>query len=347
MEREVPYLDLTRLPGVLDLMMSDQKQKDKTKEYWDTFYSELPSADDVNRFASEGNLPANTSHAKVNDESSDLEWILPTTPNSHEILDTILSMFPSSDQSVGDDDRANVLEIGCGVSQLSLSSLQRILLKNKEMAHTRAYDFVSTDVSPVCIERNQMRDDAFISSLDVAEGSLSYELLDVLDESSTSHTQKYDVILDKGTLDTFLFRSKRTKKSSAFHPPLLTPLLNNIHRWLVMGQAKYIIISPRAKIKSIRDFQGFDSVRRIRVDTTALDGGAVLVKGANSAQSKSVYLYVCTKNDTYNPEKDEPYCSLGYNADDASTCVKCGMSFKEFRGKVDVKDQGKCHIRHF
>lgn len=217
--------------------------------------------------------------------------------------------------------------------------------------HTRTtYDFVATDVSSVCIEHNRIRDSAFVSFLhDTAAARLSYEVLDVLNANLQSHSKhigRYDMILDKGTLDTFLFRSKRTNKGCELHPPLLTPLLSNIHRWLRAGcDAKYIIISPRSKIKSVRDFCGFKSVHRISVDTTMLiSDDVILVKcnGENAHISKSeVFLYICFKDDSYDPDEDVPYRSMIDSAEDNSICIKCGMSFKQYRGTVDVKEQGE------
>ena len=338
------------------------KQKDKTKAYWDTFYSTLPSsADDATSFATKGDLAQKTKAKEdtaKKEDTSDLEWIVPNSPG---LLDTILSLFPlptsettDRDDARNDSSAINVLEIGCGVSQLSISLLRRVLLKKKESASELLehppHAFVATDVSPVCIEHNITRDGTFISTLlPKNDGSLRYEFLDVLNEQvlASSSIRKYNVILDKGTLDTFLFRSKRTKKGSSIHPPLLTPLLNNIHRWLLPGcGSKYIIISPRSKIKSVRDFKGFASVRRTKVDTATLDGNdVVLVKSNNkeAARSKSeVYLYECIKNDKYKPDVDEPYSSMGCNSNsDDETCGKCGLSFKEFRGNVDVLDQGE------
>ena len=310
--------------------MDDGGQKVKTKDYWDSFYSSLPSAGDINAAVNE----------TLDETSSDLEWIVPHTA----VLDTILSLFARSHASLS----INALEIGCGVSQLSRSLLQRLLLNRHDADPCdvrRACCFVATDVSSVCIEHNRTRDDAFISSLRTADGSLSYDLLDVLDDkSSSSHTRSYDIVLDKGTLDTFLFRSKRTKKGSSSHPPLLTPLLNSVHRWLRTGcESKYVIISPRPKIKSVRDFRGFASVRRIKVDTSTLDD-VVLVK-SNSGNAKTsiseVYLYECVKDDSYDPDKDMPYRSVVCCAEDESICVKCEMCFKHYRGTVDVRDQGE------
>ena len=219
-------------------------QKVKTKDYWDSFYSSLPSDGGIN----------STKVQNLGETSpSELEWIVPHSA----VLETISGLCPPSIQ-----DRShvpvsvNALEIGCGVSQLSLTLLRRLLLSQDADRRDVRYFFVATDVSPICIEHNRTRDDSFMTSLNIAHGSLSYELLDVLDDKlSSAHDRKYDLILDKGTLDTFLFRSKRKQKGSSSHPPLLKPLLNNIHRWLRTGcGSKYVIISPRPKIKSLRDF---------------------------------------------------------------------------------------------
>lgn len=300
-------------------------QKDKTKDYWDTFYTS----------------------SKINncDESSaDFEWIVPT--NSPELLDIIFSIFPlSSDLSSGKcnncDPTTNVLEIGCGVSQLSISLLKHILQKIQENANSgRAYHITATDISSASTEHNRLRDNAFISSLDT-KYSLSYKVLDALNVETLSET--FDVILDKGTLDTFLFRTKRTKKGSSSHPPILKLLLNNIHHLLRTGRgARYIIISPRSKIKSVRDFRGFASVRSYKIDTSA-SGGNIVVKG-NSGKtevSSEVYLYECIKNDSYNPEKDEPFSgSMCEINDDNLTCSKCEMTYVEYH-KGQVVHQGE------
>ena len=331
------------------------EQKVKTKEYWDKFYMTNPTSIGDSKSTNVSNKLLDGDGDKgSNCTSSDLEWIVPNAPH---LLDKIFDLFPPSpSKEEGYDNTINVLEIGCGVSQLSKSLLQRILHNQEPVPsvhhlHQQCYNFVSTDISSVCIDHNRIRDDVFISSLHAEnDGSsrLSYEVLDVLNETTCiSHAKKqYNVILDKGTLDTFLFRSKRTKKGSSSHPPILTVLLNNIHR-LLSSDGIYLIISPRSKIRSLRDFQGFTSVRRITVDVTTFDDNVVLVKGNSEnakQQSKSeVYLYQCIKNDKYSPGKDESYNTNNWEckAEDCSTCSKCGMSFKEFRGKVKVKDQGE------
>ena len=330
-------------------------QNVKTIEYWDAFYSSLPSADATySSMSQDATAAATGSSANAdNDETpSRLEWIVPYSV----VLDSIVGLLPPSGHS--NQTRApnntctkqvHLLEIGCGVSQLSISLLQRLLRYRQS---TPSYDihctyhFVATDVSSVCIDNNRERDSAYSSSISNKGNRISYEILDVLRyEASSSHNQQYDMILDKGTLDTFLFRSKRTEKGSNTYPPLLTPLLNNIHRWLRCEcSAKYIIISPRSKIKSVRDFRGFASVRRMKIDTTPLISDVVLVKGNSdiSQMTKSeVYLYECIKNDGYTPDFDVPYRDMECNAKGESLCPTCGINFKEFLGKVDAKDQGE------
>lgn len=58
-------------------------QKVKTKDYWDSFYSSLPSDGDINSTVDQ-NLGEKS--------SSGLEWIVPHSA----VLETISSLFPLS-----------------------------------------------------------------------------------------------------------------------------------------------------------------------------------------------------------------------------------------------------------
>ena len=295
------------------------KQNHKTKQYWDSFYSNLSS-----------HAPAGSS------DSTDqrFEWIV---ANSPVLLDEILGMLPSS-AIVADDDgvrRLRALEIGCGVSELSRCLLQRLSSSETERNDVLSYEFMATDVSQVCINHCRQRDNDFIHKN--SNGYVHYEILDIL---STEATQQFNVILDKGTLDTFLFRSKRTNKGSELYPRILVQLLNNIHAWLKNG-GKYLIISPRGKIKAVRDYVGFISVRRISFDEATL-GGFVLMKSNTTVNKKnSIYIYECKRNDSYNSQRDEPFRMVSKTASDESECPKCHQTFKEFRGNVKIEDQGK------
>ncbi|KAL7466967.1 hypothetical protein ACHAXS_007233 [Conticribra weissflogii] len=371
---------------------SQPQQKGKTIQYWNDFYSGLDESVQELRQSRHQSLaiPKTTlqcsdrqttdreSYLDVEHEriySSELEWI---APNSPPLLDMVLDAFPGHSKIVQRDSdlRIRVIEIGCGVSQLSRSLLEHAI-KRREMSHPRTssfYSFVASDVSSVCLERNLARDAPFISSLQATKSSpagdsLSYEALDILrgitnNGGSQSLGGKFHVCLDKGTLDTFLFRSKRIKKGTSPHPPLLIPLLNNVHQILMNGcNSKYIIISPRSKIKSVRDFKGFASVKR-RILRSNLVGDLFLLEAndkkntdmgdgkgninKSKKSSSNVYMYECTRNDFYKPGIDCPFRDAGAPADDESFCMTCGVTFREFRGNVEIFNQGEvCWARRW
>lgn len=294
----------------------EPKQNDKTIDFWDTFYKDLDKT-----VSSIQNQPTN---------KNDLEWIVSNKP---VVLDKILNLIGK--------DSMRILEIGCGVSQLSRCLLERLLKQRDDGKSHHSFEFVSTDVSLVCLEHNRSRDAAYIATL--PDGvSLSYTELNVLNQLPADELHKYDVIVDKGTCDTFLFRSKRTQKGSAAHAPLLKPLLNNIHSLLRSNcNAKYIIISPRSKLKAVRDFNGFASVNRTKMSTDLL-GDAVLVESNADHSNKPafVFIYECTRNDSYQPDKDEPFAEDGLSINDQTICKKCQLTFAAFRGNVKIQDQG-------
>jgi hypothetical protein len=302
--------------------MQQPKQNHKTKEYWDAFYSDLPSR-----------VPKQP-QSSAEDAGGSFEWIV---ANSPVLLDEILMMLPLP--SRGDcTGQLNALEIGCGVSELSRCLLQRLIQKRAETNELLSYEFVATDMSEVCIDQCSQRDANCISLLnETNKDSLKYETLDIL---TAKPSQRYHVILDKGTLDTFLFRSKRTKKGSELYPPLLLPLLNNIHAWL-KPEGKYIIISPRGRIKAVRDYIGFNSVKRVSIDVNKLGGAVLMESNADNVKKNEIYIYECIRNDEYKSDVDEPFRSTEKAIDDRDACPKCRLSFKEFRGNVEVEHQGK------
>ncbi|KAL3798293.1 hypothetical protein HJC23_000207 [Cyclotella cryptica] len=351
------------------------KQNEKTKQYWDTFYSDLssqtPLLKDTKQSSTSTGNEKNDAGPNGNGDDA-LEWIV---DNSPILLDEILKMFPkasvTSPANESNVKKLNVLEIGCGVSELSRTLLEKSLRNRGQLTDFgMSYAFVATDVSSVCVENNRKRDEAFVLSLGNHNNnnsssdsktlisnhndSLSYKTLDVLTKTPTMQNH-YDIILDKGTLDTFLFRSKRTHRGTEAYPPILVPLLNNIHTWLRRGvTAKYIFVSPRSKIKAVRDYNGFVKVRRAALDVESL-GGAVLLQ-SNHADSrcnskndtcsrKNIFIYECIRNDQYEPDCDEPFrndnrCYGESAVDDRSVCPHCKQSFKDFRGKVEIRDQG-------
>jgi len=220
------------------------------------------------------------------------EWILLPTD---QLLDRLLSYVENSSH------HPMILEVGCGTSQLSRCLYER---------DNYTASFVVTDVSPVCIEINRKRDAAMLSD------RFNYQVLNALEPEVSSLNQKFNFVLDKGCLDTFLFRS-----SKGSH--LVTKLLNNVLQWL-LDDGQYLVLTPRPKIAILRDFPGFETVQRVVLD----DSNATLgdLDGA-TAGKQVVYLHICTKRNSYithdTANDDEQQIP--------QQCDKCGMTFDEFR----------------
>ena len=290
-------------------------QKDKTIRYWDDFHS----------------------------NNGDFEWNAALTPRLLEAI-TEASMV-----DVGAHNALSVLEIGCGVSALSRSLLEYLTLERRRDGEC-SYDFLATDVSDVCLEHNAERDASFVEHIrEVTSSSLHYANLDLLVDctQATQHDGAYHVVLDKGAIDTFMFRSK-TKKSEESYPPILMRLLDNIHRWL-RDEGRYIIVTSRRSIPAVQDFRGFSDVTK-----TKLDVESNLCKGNKSRKTKDdIYLYKCTKHSSYRPGVDDAYDSKPI-VDDETECPKCGMTFRQLMGNIAALDQGTAiwtrrwhgHVQH-
>jgi len=57
-----------------------------------------------------------------------------------------------------------------------------------------------------------------------------------------------------------------------------------------------IIFSPRSKIRTVRDFIGFTSVERIKLDSNDVVLGDLDGEAGEKEENKVVYMHVCTKN---------------------------------------------------
>ena len=290
-------------------------QKDKTIRYWDDFHSSNVS----------------------------FEWNAALTPRLLEAITQVID-------DVGVDNALSVLEIGCGVSALSRSLLEYLTRAERRRDGEYSYDFLATDVSDVCLEHNLARDAGFSASLQAATGSsLQYAKLDLLVDSAQAsrHDGAYHFIIDKGAIDTFMFRSK-TKKSEDSYPPILVRLLDNIHRWMRDG-GRYVIVTSRRSIPAVQDFRGFSNVTK-----TKLGVESILCKGDKSKKTKDdIYLYECTKHRSYRPGVDDAHASKP-TVDDKTECPKCGMTFRQLRGNIAALDQGTAiwtrrwhgHVQH-
>jgi hypothetical protein len=377
-------------------------------------------------------LPSNRSR---NSYHHDLckEWILQPSPALLEELAKYITSLVSNRQNhclldKEDSTREDVtrlivvriLEIGSGTSCLA-RELCRYLNNNNNSNNNTAkpwntfcyrtttveFHVLATDVSHVCIEQNRQRDAPFILSSTSSRSSsssspslLQYQVLNVVqgggDSPAAELAGKFDVILDKGCLDTFLFRSRtRGSGPKRDYSPLVRTVLDNVHTWLATGNSNehdgnsndtstpptatsggggggggggvYLILSPRSKLKCVRDYRGFASVERHLLDLTKLDRGDLenssnrTGNDCNKNTSKErVFLYQCHKNPRYSPTTiaasprgednrdinarfaDASYSAFSRNNNNntgrilattdsnGTTCPKCQMSLVDF-----------------
>lgn len=296
---------------------SQQQQKLTSIEFWDRYY---------------------------HNHESITEWIL---RDSQSLLALISSqLMTSSNLQRG---TKKILEIGCGTSCLARSLLQHLVdrRQNGEAKGNCGYSVKATDVSDVCIQQNRARDSAYINSLGGGVDELRYDKLDVLghDLGCGADSCKYDIIIDKGCLDTFLFRNARKDKRTESHPPLLVCLLTNVYRLLKNGSGRYIFVSPRSKIPSVRDFAGFAEVKRVAMYGSGdLDGKRRQPEESKWRKSHLAYVYICVKGGPIEIDNEGSLFHDTYDtslSNDQDTCPKCAISFGDFREGRDITQKGE------
>lgn len=273
-------------------------QNRKTLKFWDDFYeTEEPTS------------------------SSNTEWIVqPSESLLATISEHIISAVPQNCKTI------HILEIGAGNSLYSLRLWQHLMEKsNSFIVHVLA-----TDVSEVCIRQNFKRDEERINVLSdaIRLGTFRYDVLDALQNPpSEEHVKKYDFVLDKGCLDTFLFRGRNKKVNE--DNVLVRTLLDNIHEWL-KSYGKYILLSPRKRLSGVQDFCGFAGLQRKQLNlaqcSNCYDAGSLVGEknfGAN--------LFIFSKNCNYSRELKQAFRIPANIPLDDERCQTCGVSFKEFR----------------
>jgi SAM-dependent methyltransferase len=366
-------------------------QRNTTLQFWDEYHNENDSQEWISKPGEEllamifhhyWNQDQDHRHSKNNDMT-----MLSSDIKNNEII--------------------KVLEIGCGTS--SLVRDMKIHIENTYPRIIKKVVACGTDVSQVCIDVNQQRDGQ-------NSGDLWYEVLNCLEDdndngeqpsssSSFHHRGNWDLIIDKGCLDTFMFRSKK-QGTNRIYPESVRKLLDNIHGWLSSSTKSssswlslsssdddggerlekgeevvlrnrrvgcYIFISPRSKVKAVRDYAGFSSVRRYPLPgnyRAELEGKKNNINNKSninnnnnennnnttdnvdsniiSPSSTPGYLFVCTKNVNYKVGSEEPFptAATDYGGDqneklnDDTKCPKCGISFFEFRKGEGLEFRG-------
>jgi SAM-dependent methyltransferase len=236
-------------------------QKEKTLQFWDDFYRTVEKEE-----------------AK--------EWIIQP---SDSLFRCMLDSFQLRNGRDGENEEElerqtfKVLEIGCGTSLLS-----EALCKYWEHHEPcRTLHVVASDVSQVCIEQQQKLQSRYCQN-DNNMAILEYQVLNIT-ETHIELASQYDLILDKGCLDTCLFRSKNTET-------WIDIVIQNLHSWL-KPHGSYTIITPRSKIKHVRDYPGFDVTRKILTAEEFGHGDLEPRSGNKQNQSfekeQSQYMYVC------------------------------------------------------
>ena len=221
-------------------LSSEGTQKASTLRFWDDFYASQ----------------------EQNDCSSELkkEWI---AQPSEGLFDTVLRASATSPTHVSCDNNTNrfpprrILEIGCGTSTLARDFYHFL----KQQFPSQKFHVVATDVSEICIQQMLRRDDAHLRStkdnVDKNVEGLEYVVWNVTHPPPGNFVDYFDLILDKGCLDTILFRS-RNRGPRRF--ALMDTFLINVASCLRQATAtdgncasRYLCISPRRKIKALRD----------------------------------------------------------------------------------------------
>jgi SAM-dependent methyltransferase len=301
-------------------------QKEKTLHFWDDYYCK--------------------------EASLGKEWILqPSSALVQQILDQLVIPNESTSPNESATD-LHALEIGCGTSLLSVE-LCAAWEQRSSSSRSRLH-VLATDVSPVCIEQQHAKLDRHVnakaehSDEAASKSTLAYQVLNITDpcQKDDSWKGKFDLILDKGCLDTCLFRSKKATM-------WLDTVLNNIHGWLKPKTGVYVIITPRSKLKAVRDFPGFVVSRRPltaehygRGDLEPRSGcstdqrksnshvqsnvGVIAEVTDSSALQQQQYLYSCrhVPLDGMARERVETTDSLPTASDH---CPACRISFPSFR----------------
>ena len=179
--------------------------------------------------------------------------------------------------------------------------------------------FLSTDASPVSVR---------LSESLPPRPNLSHTVLDVLDPASPPPGAPFAAVLDKGCLDTFLYRLPLNDRV-----PAALKCLRSVRGWLEEG-GRYVVISPRRVLPCLRDFVGFSGYER-RALEKGMYGGGDLDGGRKQG---CVYMHTCIRG--VGEVDGAGGWFRGDGEDEPEVCGKCGRE----RGGGGRK--WKNHVRH-
>lgn len=283
---------------------------------------------------------------EFHEKTGDKEWIVhPTDELFHLICSQFSPSAPTDDHdaiNTNKDDLLRVLEIGCGTSTMA-REFWKYVQEHKKDCH---FYIRATDVSEVCIDACLERDKDILAGDDhsTVQGTcgLQYATLNLMNPQDKEDCGAWDAILDKACLDTFLFRSRHRGQSKAYSVVIQTAL-DNI--WsLLADDGVYILMSPRSKLKAVRDYAGFASVERRMIDSEA-KGSRISKPKCGTVSKKhddeACYMYICRKNCDYVIGETKAFKeNLSTLPPSHSKCHSCGVIFTEFLGDENPEDRG-------
>jgi len=339
-------------------------QKEKTLQFWDDYHRRPPAS-------------SSARNAKK-------EWIVPPSdallrclvPHFRAAPPAPIGEQQSPNHQKNDDDDTNhqddnilrVLEIGCGTSSLA-ADLCDFWEQKDDPPPQRRLHVLATDASPVCIEQQRQRQQQVMndrpetsstSSCSSSSSSapcctrttrLEYRVLNIT-EPHPELNGGFDVILDKGCLDTCLFRSKNKKNDL-----VVDTVLRHLHAWLRppptqrsvsssvllsndddekdSGGGVYCLVTPRRKLPVVRDLADF-AVTRTVLPACEFAGGNGSLEPRSGVQhqtcSDRYYLYVCRRID---PElNNSTQTTVSEHENNFESCHKCGLSFEDFLSRT-------------
>lgn len=299
---------------------------------------------------------------ETGDDAADTEWIVQPTES---LFDQIFLHIPHPQSQSPSPCSCDILEIGCGTSTLARDLLHYLVStasSNNQPSACRI-SMTATDVSEHAILQNQRRDDdetleqpAELQSHHSSPRTTTdtptavhYQVWNVVDDSPSivfEQMAAFDVVLDKGCLDTILFRTDKRRVEA-----VAAGFLNHVHQAMRSDDSSvYLVITPRRKHVLLQSYQGFISVQR---HVLADSAPAELYLAARHKQS---YLYVCRKRIDYQSNVGEAIVALprSNGGADAATadkpsdsCPSCSMLERDFvcRGN-DRRRAWAGHCKH-
>lgn len=262
-------------------------------DYWDDFYAQH--------------------HPDEPEASASLEWIVHPDGSLFAQLLPFLTIPQTSHESCCD-----MLEIGCGTSTLSRDLY--VYLTTDQGHRPDSISITATDVSEYAIQNNRNRDAGLPTANGNQATSVRYLVWNVLtDPPQTVLDRRVPVILDKGCLDTILFRSDKR-----MIPKLAADFLNHVWQALTLDGI-YLVITPRRKHTLLHSFRGFASVERLEL---ACDKEAEIYKAETNARA---FLHVCRRSCDYEPQDQQGAFVTKTQTIVHEACPSCGLLEKDFR----------------